>query len=97
MLWLTVLLGVVCSLHASWLFLRFLVSPGLGAQAVRWMLFGEAVGMIMFTQFAYLEMTGEITLLSKELATIMRWVAMVATLASTVHLRVMICKIDSSQ
>ena len=93
-LWVTVVFGSVCTLHAAWLFIRFVRTSSPGAKAVRWMLFGEAIAMATFTRFAYLELTGEITLLSPAVATAMRWVAMLITFGSTVHLRVMISRID---
>jgi len=93
-LWVTMIMGAVCALHALWLFLLFSTVKRPGARAVRWMLFGETVGMVVFTYFSYLEYIGKIRYLSPAVATLLRWLCFAATMGSTVHLRIMIRQVD---
>jgi ABC-type glycerol-3-phosphate transport system permease component len=55
-------------------------------RALMWMLIGEAVGMAVVTVFALMEMRGLITDLDPAVATSIRWVAISATAATSLHL-----------
>lgn len=94
MTWLTVILGTICATHAGWLFVRFASVDKIGARAVKWILFGQTVSMVVLTVFAYAEWTGTIRAIDPAVASLMRDTAFAATLGSTLHLGFVINKVD---
>jgi hypothetical protein len=94
MAWLTVLLGTISVAHAGWLFVRFASVDKIGARAVKWMLFGQTVSMVILTLFAYAEWVDAVQEIDSMTASLMRDTAFVASLSSTLHLGFVINKVD---